>query len=202
MAASATEICNLALGHLCVSTTLTDVDTETSKEAKVCRRFYEEVRNATLRDFNWPFATKIADLGLVEEDPNDEWSYSYRYPSDCINMRKILSGVRNALPEDRVPFKIGRDDSGRLIFCDMDDAQAEYTMLITAPEEYPPDFVFALSYHLAIMIGPSLVGTDPMKVIDRCERMYSYLNSKAMAQAANEEMPDTLPESEFIKARE
>jgi hypothetical protein len=202
VASSDTEICNLALGHLGVLTTIADLTTEQSAEAKICRRFYENTRDSVLRDFNWPFATKIDALALVESDPNDEWDYSYRYPSDCINMRRILSGIRNESPDQRIPYKIGRDNSGRLIFTDQDDAQIEYTMRVETIEEYPPDFVYALSYHLAMYIGPHVTKGDPFKIIDRCERMYSWLMTKAQAQAANEEQPDVLPESEFIRARE
>src|SRR5688572_11149621 len=110
--ASETEIANLALSHLGVGKEIANLETERSQEAVACRRFYDTARDATLRDFSWPFATKIAVLGLIEADPNDEWDYSYRYPSDCLQLRRILSGVRNDTRDSRVPFKLAHDDSG------------------------------------------------------------------------------------------
>jgi hypothetical protein len=75
------DICNLALSHVGVSTEIANLDTERSKEAQACRRFYEPTREEVLRAFAWPFATRFVDLQLVEEEPNDEWAYSYRYPA-------------------------------------------------------------------------------------------------------------------------
>src|SRR5665648_440114 len=91
---SATEICNMALGHLASGKEIANLETERSAEAIACRRFFDSARDAVLRDFSWPFATKIKALSLIEEDPNSEWAYSYRYPTDCLNFRRILSGTR------------------------------------------------------------------------------------------------------------
>ena len=200
--ASSTEICNQALRHLGVSKTIANLETSQESEAATCRAFYETTRDATLRDFNWPFATKIIELGLVEENPNDEWTYAYRYPSDCINFRRLQSGIRNETSAQRIPYKISRDDAGRLIFTDQQNAVAEYTMRITAAEEFTPDFVLALSFHLAMYIGPQINGAENTQAIERCERMYNFLMSKAQAQAGNEEQPDSLPEAEYIQVRE
>lgn len=199
--ASSTEICNQALRHLGVSKTIANIDTEQSSEANTCRAFYETVRDATLRDFNWPFATKFEDLGLVEENPNDEWAYSYRYPSDCLNLRRIVSGNRNETAADRIVYKISRDDSGRLIYTDQQDAAIEYTMRVTSTEEFTPDFVLAFSFNLALFIAPQVTAGDPFKMGDRAERMYNFLMTKAQAQAANEEQPDALPDADYIVAR-
>lgn len=200
--ASSTDICNQALRHLGVSSMIGNLATEQSANAVACRSFYETVRDATLRDFNWPFATKTAALGLVEEDPTTEWAYAYRYPSDCINMRRIESGFRNETADQRIKYKISRDDSGRLIYSDQADAVAEYTMQVTAAEEFTPDFVLAFSLNLAIMIAPQVTGGDPFKMGERAERLYNFLMTKAQAQAINEEQPDSLPEADYITARE
>lgn len=85
---SSTEISNMALSHLAISREIAALDTERSQEAQACRRFYETVRKTVLRDYPWPFATKFATLALVEDDPNSEWDFSYRYPSDCLNARR------------------------------------------------------------------------------------------------------------------
>src|SRR5690348_14818440 len=137
----------MALAHLGTGNFISNLATDDSDEADACNAFLETVRQQTLRDFPWPFATKTADLGLVEEEPNDglEWGFSYRYPSDCLEARRIPSGVRMDTVVSRVPFRIGYDASGRLIFCDVEDAQLEYTALVTDPSYYPPDFVMAMS---------------------------------------------------------
>lgn len=200
--ASKTEICNQSLSHLGIGKEIANFTTEASQEAQACRRFYDQALEATLRDFNWPFATKFAALGLIEEDPTTEWSYSYRYPTDCLKIRRILSGVRNDKRDTRVEYKVGQDDSGLLIYTDMEDAEIEYTLNATDPQFYPSDFTNALAFRLAMYIAPRLTGGDPFKMGDRAAKMYDYEVSRAKATALNEEQETVEAESEFIRARE
>lgn len=199
--ASKTEICNLALSHLGISKPIANVDTEQSQEASACRVFFNTTRQLVLRDFQWPFATKIIALELVEEDPNDEWKYSYRYPTNCINFRRVLSGIRNDERSTRETYRIVNDSSGQLIYTDQNEAEAEYTLDVTNTEILPPDFVMALSYRLAAYIAPRLTAGDPFKLGDKSAQLYQIEISRAAASAYNEEQPEQLPDSEFISAR-
>lgn len=198
--ATVTQICNLALGHLGASKTVANADTEQSAEANTFRRFYETVRDATLKDFNWPFARTYAALGLISTDPTDEWGYAYQYPSDCINMQRIVSGNRNETADARIKFVIARINGARAILTDQPDAQAQYTARVTDPQEYTPDFVMALSLHMAFIMGPHLAKSDE-KMLQSAERKYVNYISVAKAQALNEEQPDSLPEASWIAGR-
>ena len=202
MAESATEICNLALTHLGSTVEIEDLDDEGSDEAIICRRVFANTRDAVLRDFHWPFATKIQALGLVEEDPNSEWAYSYRTPSDCLNVRRILSGIRNDSRQSRVPYRIGQDVQGELIFTDKEDAELEYTTRITDVVRFPADFVNALALRVAAYIAPKLTAGDPFKLGERALQLYLREISNAQANAANEEQAEEPVESEFIRGRE
>jgi len=199
--ASKTSIANLALSHIGIAKPIANLDTEQSQEATACRTFYEVARDRVLRDIKWPFATKIAALALVEEDPNDEWAYSYRYPSDCLDVRKIQSGVRNETNAQRIPYKIASDDQGLLIFCDREDAILEYTFRAENVNLYPPDFMMGFSYRLASYIAPRLTNGDPFKLMNDVMALYKTEISNAAANAQNEEQPDIAPDSEFIQAR-
>ena len=199
---SVTAICNMALSHLGVGTEIADLETESGEEAAACRRFYVVARDAVLRDFPWPFATKMATLALIETDPNDEWAYSYRYPTDSLSVRRIISGVRNDTRQSRVPYKIGQDSSGLLIYTDTEDAEMEYTVRMTDPSRYPPDFTTALSFLLASYIAPRLTAGDPFKMGNRAVEFYNVSIEKAQALAENEEQPEEAPDSEFIRGRE
>jgi hypothetical protein len=199
--ATETQIANLALGHLGVGKEIAILATEKSTEAGLCRRFYAQCRDETLRDFPWPFARTIRALDLVEEEPNDEWDFSYQYPSDCSFFRRILSGTRNDSRQTRVPYKIANSNQGRIIFTDIEDAQAEYTARIIDSSFYEPDFVSALSLLLASYIAPGLTAGDPFKLGQRALQLYAYARDKAQANATNEEQEEELPESEFIRGR-
>jgi hypothetical protein len=200
--ASKTSICNLAISHLGIDKEIGNVETENSAEARACRRFYEDVLKMTLRDYEWPFASKIAELSLIEEEPNDEWDYSYQYPSDCLMARKILSGIRNDTEDTKVVYELAYGDSGQVIFTDQDEAELKYTVYVDEPNRYPPDFIMAFSLYLASAIAPRIVGADKGKIADRAMIKYLSLIANAQSNARNEARLDVRPESEFVRGRE
>jgi hypothetical protein len=199
--ASKTEIANLALSHLGVGKEISNLDTDNSSEGSVCRRFFESARDIVFSDFNWPFATKIRSLSLIEEDPNEDWQYSYRYPTDCLRAIRILSGTRNDTNDSRERYKISRDASGGVIYSDKEDAQLEYIERVTDVDRYPVNFTMALSFRLAHYIAPTVTGGDPYKLGDRAMQLYMAEMSRASANLSNEEQPDKYPDSEFERSR-
>ena len=200
--ATKTEIANLALSNLGVGREIANIETENSQEANACRRFYDQARETTLRDFNWPFATKEVALGLVASNPTEEWTYSYRYPSDCLKLRRIFSGLRNDTRQSRVPYKIVRDDTGKLIYTDQISASMEYTINETDASRFDQDFVMALSFRLAAYMAPRLTSGDPFKMGERAYKLYVYEITKAQASAANEIQDEEKPQAEWINDRD
>lgn len=197
-----TVIANLALSHLGIGMAIANLDTERSAEAMALRRFYATTLEEVLRAFAWPFATRIEALALVEEDPNSEWGFSYRYPTECLSLRRILSGSRNDTRQSLVPYRVAQDDQGRLVFTDQSEAEAEYTFLETVPSKYPPDFRMAFSLLLASYVAPRIAGADPFSRGDKALNRYHLVMAEAMQNSANEEQSDEPPESEFVRARE
>jgi hypothetical protein len=199
---SSTDIANQALGHLGVQYQIADI-AEGSPEALACTLYYDQARDEVLRDFPWPFATEIGALALVAEDPNDEWYYSYRYPAGAVRFRRILNDTRRLHTADTtVAMRIGSDATGRLIFTDHQDAYGEWTSNITDVTKFPPDYVACLVFKLATYIAPRVTAGDPNNLRDWAAQMYLYHLGRAQANALNEEMPDTPPDSEFIRVRE
>lgn len=199
--ASKTSICNMALSHLGIAKPIANIDSEQSQEAAACRTFYDVSRDRVSRDVAWPFLTKIEALALVEENPNEEWAYAYRYPSDCLDVRKIQSGVRNETNSQRIPYKIASDDQGLLLFTDREDAILEYTVRLDNVNLYPADFMMALSYRLATYIAARLTNGDPFKLMESVMGLYRIEIQNAAANAQNEEQPDVYPDSEYVQAR-
>lgn len=199
---SITSISNLALSHLGHSKEIVNYETDTTQEAKTIRRYFQTALENTLRDYPWPFATKLDDLVLVSTYPNDEWGFSYRYPTDCLRLRRILSGVRNDNRQSRVPYKVGRDDTGLLIFTDQEDAKIEYTYKEFDPQRYPADFVMAFSLRLASFIAPNITGGDVNGMGNRALQLYLHEIDKAKSSATVEEQDEEVPESDFIRSRE
>lgn len=202
MADSSTEICNLAISHIGIGKEIANIDSDSTNEASACRRFYTTARDKVLGDFNWPFATGFITLALVEENPTTEWKFSYRYPSDCVTLRRVFSGIRNDNLQSRIPYRLGRDTTGILIYCDIESAQMEYTVRETEVSRFAADFTMALSYLLAAYICPRITGSDRFKLVPSLIQLYQAEIANARTNALNEESSDISPESEFIRARD
>lgn len=210
-------VVNLALAHVGASAYIQNLDTDASNEAIIARNFYYTCRDEVLCEFAWPFATKFAQLAQVgAQYPTSEWTYTYRYPSDCLMIRRICSGIRTDNRQSRVTYKIGSDAQGLLIYTDW-QAQAqstanppspalipdiEYTYRAYNPTLWSPLFIQALSFKLAYFMAPQLAKGDSMNVAAKMMAGYKEAMSSAKAQAANEEQPDLTPESEFVRARD
>lgn len=202
MAASKTVIANMALRHIKVSKEIGNLDTDLSAEAEAIRVFYETLRAETLRACYWSFATKYVALSLVQQKPTSEWDFSYRYPTDCVRIRRILNPQsRVDTRKSRVPYLMASDPTGVLVYTDLQGAWIEYTYLNITEAYYPSDFVLAFSFHIASYVAASLTGGDPFKLGDRALAMYNQTVSVAAANIANEDQPDMLPDAELIIAR-
>lgn len=200
--ASKVEICNLAISNVGTGKTIADFELERSSEAAACRQYYAVALKGTLRDFPWPFATKHLALALVQEDPTEEWAYSYRYPTDCVKMRRILSGNRVDTRQSRVPYRISSDASGKLIYTDKYQAVAEYTYLVENTQLYDDSFVNALAWRLASLLSPRLSQGNPFKIAERCRNEYMRELLKAEREGGTEDQPEEEPASEFDRGRE
>lgn len=202
--ATRTEIANLALSHLGIGKEIANLDNEKSQEAVTMRRFYDQTRDAVLRDFPWSFATRFGALALVAAPPTEtsEWDYSYRYPTDCLMLRRIQTDVRIDTNQSRIVFKTGRDSQGQLIYTDEANAKVEYTFREEDPSRYPADFILAFSLRLAHYAAPRLTGGDPFKLGNRAIQLYLQEISMAQASSGNETVPDQVPDAEAIRARE
>lgn len=201
MPLSKIAIANMALAHNGVGKPIANIETEASAEASAIRLFYDASLDELLGMTPWPFASTIAPLSLVANNPNEEWLYSYRYPQGCVSFTRILSGVRNPAPAEAIPYLMSNDTTGRVIFTDKSAAYGEYTARITDTNLFPPAFAVALSYLLATRTAAVLTAGDPFKLGERNERKYKLSLASAVAGGGNEEQPEQEPDCSFISVR-
>lgn len=211
---SKTQIANLSLLRNGVTKFIANVDTEDSKEAKAIRLAFDDERDFVLRDFPWPWARKFATgqlvLGSSTAPASLEWTFAYRYPSDCLYLRRLVLGTaqtrvvwtdaaRPVAVADPPPFTLGRDDQGRLIYTNQDLAELEYTSRVTDPEEFDSMFVSMLAWKLASMTAPffSRMADQAAKAM----QMYEIEKTKAQARALNEGQDEKPLEAEWIRGR-
>lgn len=203
MADSVLLMWNMALGLLANASEVKGENDNTT-DANACRRFYAQARDRTLEDFAWPFAGKTTPLALVATAPNPEWRFAYRYPSDCLTARAIKSvtwNLRNPGPQQIIPYLIGADDTGSLIYCDLENASLLYTVQITDVTRYSPSFTDAVAFRLAFLIAPRVTGGDPSNLGEKALVKYEQAISAAQANALNEIQPDLQPQAEWIADR-
>lgn len=213
MLSSKLDIWNMAIGHLGQSIEIGS-ETENTAAARACRRFYDSCREDVLRKAPWPFAKRYVLLAqVISTVPATEFKYAYRYPANALMVRRILNGTfRVEDMQSRIPYRIMSDDQGRMIMCDVapltvpTDATKsspwiEYTVNAVDETKFSSDFAKALSYCLAVDIGPRIAG-DKSKLRDAAGALYVKALAQAQINALNEEAQDDSAPSEFERSRE
>jgi hypothetical protein len=147
-----TTICNLALGEI-GSKAITSLE-EGSQEARVCKRFYAQTRDETLRAHQWNFATKRAVLSRLTDAPAFGWAFQYSLPTDFIrartfNDRDVWIGA------NRDFFQLEQD---RLL-TNQETAELRYVFRQTDATKYDPLFCEVLAVRLASKIAPAITGS-------------------------------------------
>jgi len=197
------QITNQALAKLGQTRFITDLD-EATAEGYTAAELWDLALRASLRHWDWPFATKYAGgadavdgyMNLVDgsdSDPvvADEWVYAYRYPIDCLHARRLVTEGGAGRGFDPAPqeFRVGRTWNGvndvPLIYTNVPDAVLEYTALVECSEDFfDALFEDALGWRLAGLMAPGLTRTA--KTATECMQMFMLILDQAKAVAAQE----------------
>jgi hypothetical protein len=160
--ASEIDICNLALSHLGDNATVASIDPpEGSAQAEHCARFYPMARDALLELHHWKFATRRANLALLNAE-SWSWSYAYAAPSLTLKLLAVLPAGASS-DADGEDYEI--------------EGAADGSVLI----------LLALSWQLASMLaGPILKGDAGAAEAKRCAGMAQSYLAKAAESDANQ----------------
>ena len=212
MVQSLTDIAQLAILHCGVSKPIGNIATEKSLEAQACRTVADLARQTTLRKHPWLFAKKFASPALVA-GPNPmatiEWTYSYRTPSDCLHMIRIVSiRLNNDTRQSRIPYTMADDASGSLIYTNWPGnfttvpVTIEYTFDNQNIAQWDAEFVLAMSYYMAYLVAPVLTRGDPYQMQQKLLALFDGAIKDAQSTNSNEEQRPEEPQSEFVRARD
>lgn len=196
------RVCNMALNRIGITQKIVDLNDTADHLAITCKDWYDISRDMVLAAFNWPFATLREPLGLVEAftlttDPDIEWAYAYRYPIKAIVVRRIVSGVH--IEPAPIPFDIGQDATGRLIFTNQQNAIIEMTAMYTDGGEWPDAFASAVSSALAVEIAAPLRVAADKKASAKNDYMAAMQRAQGIANAERRVGPPVI--SRYITAR-
>lgn len=199
--ATKTSIGNIALTNISAKNRISNLETDSSTEAKTLRVYYEDALKFVLCDSDWGFATGRKALAQLSETAPLDWDYVYTYPSDCLKARQLYDSTRR-LGTTKIPFEISLNEDGtiKVIMCDITPAYLRYTKNVVDPNLFPPGFVICFSWYLSYLIAYPL--TKKKSVRDMCMEEYRKAKIDAGVQDAEEEEQDDLPESEFIRGRD
>ena len=200
MAISVVGICNMALGNIGTTQTIENID-ENNERARVCKLYYETVRDQVTRRSQPNFAQAFVTLAEVAGDPPPGWLYQYRYPTDALFARRVtdVTGARQlaisldpniiAYNVPMVAYSILADQgtSGRILVTDQPEAVLWYTKRVTDPNDYDPEFVTGFAWALAAAIA------IPMKVNASVAQYAVNMARQMVGEAQVGSMSETQP---------
>lgn len=189
------NICNMALSLAGVTKRINSLD-EPSVEAQQCKLYIDISRDGLLQEHLWRFATKHAPLALSNEK-HPYWEFIYTYPTDCIRLIRVfgedtemngqewLRTARESATLLPRTFEQHLMKTVRVILSNLEQAYGEYVSRAIDPTQYPPLFVEALAYRLAMeLVVPLAAGNFGNR--DKLAQYYMRALGKAIEADANE----------------
>jgi hypothetical protein len=197
---SVVSICNLALSNL-GKDNISSI-TEQSAEARACNQFYDLTRDLLLQGYPWRFAGATQSMAEVTNAKPGQWAYAYQRPVDCLKVRWVRpeyseteQPALSLQDELSVPYEI----EGETIYCDLSPAFLRFTSRLTDPTKFPPLFVDALAWHLAVRLSMPMT-RDP-KVRSDAWQVANMMTGQAQMMDANEQRETSDHVSEFSAVR-
>ena len=182
--ASEVQICNMALIKIGSTRNIDSLDEQT-REARYCKQLFEPVRDAVLREWDWNFATALAELTPVDT-PAFGYSYAYELPNGCLKARRLS-----------IPAAVFRI-VGSQLHTNQETAALEYTKRIADPNLFDVSFVMALAARMAAELAEPVA-----KSSTKNQTMWTeYLNALQAARTADssEGLPDPVQTDSWITA--
>lgn len=198
-------ICNLALANIQIYQSIVDLATDSTKEGKVCRLWYDTSLAWMLEDYDWNFARRRVAAALVSSTQiPDYFTYAYAYPSDALKIRKIeVPGVRTPYSDQRIRFEPAGENSDtgdyKVIYTNQINAILVYTKNITDAGLFPNKFAVALSWLVAANISGPLAAKGPLSQMAQQQSLITRFS--AIESDLKEVQEDAEPMGETERAR-
>jgi len=141
---STTDLANRALAHI-GEMRISDIDDATSKAARVCKEFVQQVIDENLREHRWNCSIFRATLTQLSAPPGHGFARAYQLPSGLMRLLEVNGEQFGASDEY---FEIEGD---RQLLTDATAAEIRYVRRIGVGE-FDPLLAKAVSYALAAEI--------------------------------------------------
>ena len=169
---SVVDICNEAM-DLLGAATITSLN-ENSKEARLCNRKFDTVRDAVLRAHPWNVAISRAALAANSTPPAFGFTYKFPLPTDPYCLRVLSfwnSNVNNELAayDSNIMFKI----EGRSILSNENDCRIVYISRVTDTEQFDPLLSTTIAHRLAADTAYAITGSNSVS-----QQMFALYESR------------------------
>jgi hypothetical protein len=200
---SKVQIYNLALGALLLNKRIADVDTDTSTECQTLNIHYQAALVTTLEDLDLDGISVEMPLELIQEEPNDNWLYVYKYPSNCAFFRRIQSTVLKDTRVTQIARRVGNLNNQRVIYTDQQDAIGEYIPIDVPLNMLSASAGLAVAYKLAILSAPLISGKAALTLRKSIQGDYLVAKAEAMEKdrLENANFESDEEQSEFVQTR-
>jgi len=181
---SSLAICNNAILGL-GGNVIASFDDATT-EGVLCKNFWSQALNATLRLHPWNCAIKRAVLPPDATPPTYEWSAAFSLPSDLLRLLEV-----NGLTEYKV--------EGRKILCDEAALNIKYVYRNETTADWDSLLIAAVTAYMGFNLAYPLTKSNTTR--DGQWKLFTELLRTAKAVDAQEEPGDTLGDFPFINVR-
>ena len=195
---SVVDICNEAMDLLGAATI--SALTENSKEARLCNRRFETVRDSDLRAHPWNCAITRATLAQNSDAPAFGFNFQYNLPTDPFCLRVLSfwnTNVDNELSayDSNIMFKI----EGRRVLSNESTCKIIYISRVTDPEQFDSLLSSTIAHRLASETAYAITSSN--SVAQGMVALYDARLKEARSMDAMEGFPDQIQADEFINIR-
>ena len=199
------KIYNLALSALLLSREVSDVATDESNEVRILSTHYDIAFESTLQDLDLDSLSMPISLELLANlsSTTNPWNYVYKYPNDCVFLRRLDSGQVVDNRSTHLPKRTGIYEGEKAIFTNEESAVGECIPKSVPLSALSPMAGLAVSYRLAILSSPLIVGKGAKTLREQINAYYIIAKSEAQETDSRENFnyeADYL-RSEFVQAR-
>lgn len=196
--ASVVDICNEAM-DLLGAATITAL-TENSKEARLCNRRFETVRDSVFRAHPWNIAVTRKELAKDSESPAFGFTNQFTLPTDpyCLRVLSLFTSnvdSETAAYDSQAMFKI----EGRKVLTDEGTCRIVYIGRITDTEQYDSLLSSTIATKLAAETAYAITGST--SVSQQMFAVYEERMREARSMDAVEGVPDKIVADDFINIR-
>lgn len=185
MAQDQTSLFNLALSAVGTRSRVS-LPTENSREAEVCRLWYDTARDTVLRAAHWPsakaaavpalMATRDFNVAWAAGAPQPNWLYAYALPADFLYPRWV---------SNYAPFEMGFHNGAPALLTNVTNALFVYTTKNIIPQYWDADLYQSVALALAALIALPVHGK-----VSRAKIAFELANEsllRARVRLANED---------------